>query len=88
VSAQPNRKQQRLAREASKSDGVPHQTALAKIKAGGQEPAQDADGVVDPQGRMLELMYKTFAATGKWPLFQYVSAHWDEVNVEARDVLP
>ncbi|MGA8365639.1 MAG: toll/interleukin-1 receptor domain-containing protein [Solirubrobacteraceae bacterium] len=86
MSAQPNRKQQRLAREASKSDGVPYQTALAKIRAGGQQPTQDADGVVDPHGRMLEFMYETFAATGKWPLFQYVSAHWDEANVEARDV--
>jgi hypothetical protein len=35
---------------------------------------------------MLELMYETFVAAGKWPLFQYVSALWDEVDVEARDV--
>ena len=33
MSAQPNRKQQRLAREVSKSEGVPYQTALAKIRA-------------------------------------------------------
>jgi hypothetical protein len=33
VSAQPNRKQQRLARDVSKSEGVPYQTALAKIRA-------------------------------------------------------
>ena len=32
VSAQPNRKQQRLAREISKSEGVPYQTALTKIR--------------------------------------------------------
>jgi hypothetical protein len=86
VSAQPNRKQQRLAREVAKSEGVSYQTALAKIRAAGQQPAQDPDGVVDPQRRMLDLMYETFVATGKWPLFQYVSAHWDEADVEARDV--
>lgn len=86
MSAQPNRKQQRLAREISKSDGVPYQTALAKIRATAQQPSQDADGVVDPQRRMLEFMYETFAPTGEWPLFQYVSAVWDEADVEARDV--
>lgn len=32
MSAQPNRKQQRLARELSKSKGVPYQTALTKIR--------------------------------------------------------
>ena len=32
MSAQPNRKQQRLAREISKSEGVPYQTALTKIR--------------------------------------------------------
>jgi hypothetical protein len=86
VSAQPNRKQQRLAREISKSEGVPYQTALAKIRAVAQQPSQDADSVVSPQRRMLELMYETFAAKGEWPLFQYVSALWDEADVEARDV--
>lgn len=86
MSAQPNRKQQRLAREISRSDGVPYQTALAKIRAAAQQPTQDADGVVSPQRRMLELMYETFVVAGKWPLFQYVSALWDDVDVEARDV--
>jgi hypothetical protein len=85
VSAQPNRKQQRLARETSKSDGVPYQTALAKIRAA-QQPTQHAHRVVSPQRRMLELMYETFAAKGEWPLFQYVSALWREADVEARDV--
>jgi len=82
VSAQPNRKQQRIARELSKSEGISYQAALAKIRARAQEP----DGVVPPQRRMLELMYETFAATGEWPLFQYVSALWDQSDVEARDV--
>ena len=35
---------------------------------------------------MLDLLYETFAMTGQWPLFQYVSTRWDEVNVEAQDV--
>ncbi len=41
MSAQPNRKQQRLAREISKSEGVPYQTALTKIRAtaGPQSPS-------------------------------------------------
>lgn len=86
MSAQPNRKQQRLAREILKSDGVPYQTALAKIRALAQQPAQGADSVVSPQRRMLDLMYETFVVTGEWPLFQYVSALWDEADVEARDV--
>src|ERR1700733_13728131 len=86
VSAQPNRKQQRLAREVSKSEGVPYRAALAKIRATAQQPTQDADSVVNPQRRMLELMYETFAAKGEWPLFQYVSALWDEAEVGARDV--
>jgi TIR domain len=82
VSAQPNRKQQRLARELSKSDGISYQAALAKIRA----PAQGTDGVVPPQRRMLDLLYETFVATGSWPLFQYISALWDDVQVEAREV--
>jgi hypothetical protein len=82
VSAQPNRKQQRLARELSKSEGISYQAALAEIRA----PAQEPDGVVPPQRRMLDLLYETFAVTGQWPLFQYVSTRWDEVNVEAQDV--
>jgi hypothetical protein len=80
VSAQPNRKQQRLARELSKRDGVSYQAALAKIRAA-QQPTQDGEGVVSPHRQMLGLMYETFAATGTWPLFQYVGSHWDEVNV-------
>ena len=82
MSAQPNRKQQRLARELSKSEGISYQAALAEIRA----PAQEPDGVVPPQRRMLDLLYETFAMTGQWPLFQYVSTRWDEVNVEAQDV--
>ena len=82
MSAQPNRKQQRLARELSKSEGISYQAALAEIRA----PAQEPDGVVPPQRRMLDLLYETFAVTGQWPLFQYVSTRWDEVNVEAQDV--
>jgi hypothetical protein len=86
VSAQPNRKQQRLARQISKSEGVPYQAALAKIRAAAQRPTHDTHSIVSPQRRMLELMYDTFAAKGGWPLFQYVSALWDEADVEARDV--
>lgn len=86
MSAQPNRKQQRLAREISKSEGVPYQTALARIRAVSEQRGQDADSVVSRQRRMLELMYGTFAAKGEWSLFQYVSALWDEVDVEARDI--
>lgn len=86
MSAEPNRKQQRLAREISKSEGVPYQTALAKVRRSAWRPTPHADIVVGPQRRMLELMYQTFAAKGEWPLFQYVSALWDEADVEARDV--
>ena len=41
MSAQPNRKQQRLARELSKSEGVPYQAALARSERAAQQPTQD-----------------------------------------------
>ena len=42
MSAQQNRKQQRLAREISKSNGVTYQTALARVRAAGQDHAPAA----------------------------------------------
>jgi hypothetical protein len=84
VSAQPNRKQQRLARELAKRNDVPYQAALAQVRTAGQEP--DKTVAAYPHHKMLEGLYEAFAPTGKWPLFQYISQLWDDSQFEARDV--
>lgn len=85
MSAQPNRKQQRLAREVAKRNGVSYQAALAQVRTAGQEP--DKTAAADPHHKMLEGLYEAFAPTGKWPLFQYISQLWDDSQWgEARDV--
>lgn len=53
MSAQPNRKQQRLARELSKSNGVPYQTALARIRTAGQESDDHAPAAPTPANAQL-----------------------------------
>jgi hypothetical protein len=61
-------------------------TARAQIEARARKRHTEEEGaVVGPHRRMLEIMYETFAPTGKWPLFQYVSAHWEEMQVEPRE---
>ncbi len=84
MSAQPNRKQQRLARELVTRDGVSYQRALAQVRTAGQEPSNSVAAA--PHHKMLEGLYEAFAPTGKWPLFQYVSQLWDDSHTEARDV--
>jgi hypothetical protein len=84
VSAQPNRKQQRLARNLARRDGVSYQAALAQVRAAGQ--TSDNGAAADPHQKMLEGLYDAFAPTGKWPLFQYISQHWDDVRSDAREV--
>jgi hypothetical protein len=82
VSAQPNRKQQRLARDLARRNGVSYQAALAQVRTGGPEK----DVAADPYRGMLEALYEAFAPTGNWPLFQYISQRWDDTRFEARDV--
>jgi len=84
VSAQPNRKQQRLARELAKRNGVSYQAALAQVRTADQEP--DKSVAADPHHKMLEGLYEAFAPTGNWPLFQYIRQLWDDSQFEARHV--
>jgi hypothetical protein len=88
VSSQPNRKQQRLARDLSKQEGIPYQAALAQIQTTAREAhTQDDGAVLGPQRRMLEVIYETFATTGQWPTFQYVGVQlWGESQVEPREL--
>jgi hypothetical protein len=84
VSAQPNRKQQRLAREFARRNGLSYQAALAQVRTAGRGP--DKDIVADPYHGMLEALYEAFALTGNWPLFQYINQRWDDTQFEAREV--
>ncbi len=84
MSAQPNRKQQRLAREFARLNGVSYQAALTQVRTAGQGP--DRDVAADPHHGMMEALYEAFAPTGNWPLFQYISQRWDDAQFEARDV--
>jgi hypothetical protein len=61
VSAQPNRKQQRLAREISKSQGVAYQTALTKIREAAGPPSRSPVGSV-PRATLFDLIERTNAS--------------------------
>jgi hypothetical protein len=61
VSAQPNRKQQRLAREVSKSQGVAYQTALTKIREAAGPPSRSPVGSV-PRATLFDRIERTNAS--------------------------
>jgi hypothetical protein len=53
VSAQPNRKQQRLARERARRDGVSYQAALARVRTASQESDDRAPAALTPAKAQL-----------------------------------
>ncbi len=61
MSAQPNRKQQRLARELARLNGVSYQAALAQVRTASRGPNKDV--IADPHRGMLEALYDAFAPT-------------------------
>jgi hypothetical protein len=61
VSAQPNRKQQRLARQLAKSEGVPYQTALTKIRETAEPQSPSPVGSV-PSTTLFDQIERTNAS--------------------------
>ncbi len=90
MSAQPNRKQQRLAREVSKSEGVPYQTALTKIRETAEPESTSPVGSV-PHTALFDQIERTNASPAGYDedsvsfLNRVAGPYWQRVRTALDD---